>query len=398
MKKKTTRFHVLYLPRWYPNRYDPMPGLFIERHGLSVLPHCDVSVLYVHSDDKLKDKKYDIIESDENGMFTVKIYFRKSGIAFRPLANLVNSIRFFKSHQKGFRIIRKKVRRADLLHVHVLTRLGIIAWLNKIRHGTPYLITEHWTRYLPSTDTYHGFSRKLATQWVVKRASAILPVTANLRDAMINNNLKNDNYVVIPNVVDVEMFSPKTRKRKNDKKQILHLSCFADVQKNISGILRVLKRLSEKRQDFECVMVGDGVDFEILKNYSDQLDLTGKFVHFYGLKENQELANIMAEADFMIMFSNHENLPVVILESYACGVPVISTRVGGIHEHMNDDLGKLTTPKDEDEFLEAIENMLDHLDEYDKNKIRKYAVDHFSNEVIGRSLYKVYSEILNQNP
>ncbi|MDZ7743999.1 MAG: glycosyltransferase [Bacteroidota bacterium] len=397
MKEKNSRFHVLYLPRWYPNRYDPMPGLFIERHGLSVLRHADVSVLYVHSDDQLKEKQYDIIENNDKGMFTVRIYFQKSKIAFKPLANLVNGIRFFKSHLKGFKIIRKKVRRADLVHVHVLTRLGIIAWLNKLKHGTPYLITEHWTRYLPTTDTYHGFFRKLATRFVVKRASAVLPVTANLRDAMIDNGLKNDNYVVIPNVVDVKMFSPRENKRKDNKKQIVHLSCFADIQKNISGILRVLKRLSKKRQDFECVMVGDGVDFGMLKAYSDELELTGKFVHFHGLKENQELADIMAEADFMIMFSNHENLPVVILESYACGVPVISTRVGGIHEHMNDDLGKLTTPKDEDEFLETIEHTLDRPDQYNKEKIRKYAVDHFSNEVIGHSLFKVYSDILNQN-
>ena len=52
-QSEKNRIHVLYLPRWYPNRYDPMPGLFIERHGLSVLKHCDISVLYVHADDQL---------------------------------------------------------------------------------------------------------------------------------------------------------------------------------------------------------------------------------------------------------------------------------------------------------------------------------------------------------
>lgn len=387
------KMHVLYLPRWYPNRYDPMPGLFIERHGISVLPHADVSVLYVHSDDQLKDRKYDIVKSDED-LYTIRIYFKKSGLGFKPLANLVNAWRFYSSHRKGMKMIRKARGNFDLIHVHVLTRLGIIALWNKLKNGTPYVITEHWTRYLPTTDTYHGFMRKLMTKWVVRKASAVMPVTANLRDAMIDNGLKNDNYVVIPNVVDVEMFRPGEWQRNGNKKRIVHLSCFADIQKNISGILRVLKRLSEKRDDFECVMIGDGVDFEMLKNYSDELGLTGKFVEFKGLKENEELAGLMAEADFMIMFSNHENLPVVILESYACGVPVISTRVGGIHEHMNDDLGRLTEPKNEEEFLETIEQTLDHPEQYSKQKLRDYAVNHFSNEVIGKSLYGLYSDIV----
>ena len=102
----------------------------------------------------------------------------------------------------------------------------------------------------------------------------------------------------------------------------------------------------------------------------------------------------MNDADFMIMFSNRENLPVVILESYSCGVPVISTRVGGIHEHMNKDLGKLVEPKNEDEFYNAINETLDNLDVYNKEKIRNYAIDHFSQEVIGESLFAVYKEVI----
>lgn len=386
------KLHVLYLPRWYPNRYDPMPGLFIERHALSVLPHADVSVLYVHGDDQMKDKTYDLIKTNQ-GLYTIRIYFKKSTSRFRMLAHLINLYRFVNSHLKGFRMINRERRKADLVHVHVLTRLGVIALWNKIKNRTPYLITEHWTRYLPGTDTYQGFFRKLFTQWVVKNAAAVMPVTANLRDAMIDNGLKNDNYIVIPNVVDVELFHPRAWQRNGQKKRMVHLSCFADIQKNISGILRVLKRLSEKRQDFECVMIGDGVDFEMLKTYSDELGLRAPFVYFKGLKENEELAKLISEADFMIMFSNHENLPVVILESYACGVPVISTRVGGIHEHLNDDLGRLIPPKDEDEFAAVIEDTLDHPENYEQQKLRKYAVDHFSNEVIGRSLYKVYTDV-----
>lgn len=397
MKKTSdSKIHVLYLPRWYPHRYDPMMGLFIERHGLSVSKHVDISVLYVHADDQLRHKSYEVVR-DEKGLFTIRIYFKKSKIKPVFLANLINLYRFMVSHRKGFKMIKQERRKADLVHVHVLTRLGVIALINKYFNKTPFVITEHWTRYLPTTDTYNGSLRKFLTRIVVKNASAVMPVTANLRDAMIDNGLTNDNYIIIPNVVNIELFTPKFNKPISVKKKLVHLSCFTDKQKNISGILRVMKKLSEKRQDFELTFIGDGEDFQGMKAISDNFGLTDRVVKFAGLKENEALAEMLSDADLMIMFSNFENLPVVILESYASGVPVVSTRVGGIHEHLNAKLGKLTKPGDEAEFLATLDEVLDNLDLYQKKEIRAYAENHFSNEVIGNSLFDLYAKVTGKS-
>ncbi len=391
-----SRLHILYLPRWYPHRYDPMMGLFIERHGLAVSPHVDISVLYVHADEKLKGKTYEIVHS-ENGLFTKRIYFKKSAIKPALLANLVNSWRFAFSHFKGIRMIRKERGKENLVHVHVLTRCGVIARINKLIHGVPYVITEHWTRYLPNMDTYSGTVRKLSTQCVVRNAAAVLPVTANLRDAMIDNKLRNDNYVVIPNVVDIQKFTPAQSKSPRTRKKIVHLSCFTDKQKNISGILRVMEKLSQQRDDFELTFIGDGEDFGRMHQLADEMHLTDKIVKFAGLKEGQELVELLRQADLMIMFSYFENLPVVILESYACGVPVVSTRVGGIHEHLDERLGQLTTAGNEEEFIAALNDTLDNLDRYKSETIRRYAVEHFSNDVIGKSLFELYQSVARKS-
>jgi glycosyltransferase involved in cell wall biosynthesis len=372
-----------------------MMGLFIERHGMAVVPQADISVLYVHADDKLKNKTYDIVHS-ENGLFTKRIYFKKSTIKPAFLANLINGWRFAFSHFKGIRMIRRERGKENLVHVHVLTRLGIIARLNQLIHGVPYVITEHWTRYLPNMDTYSGKMRKIATQQVVRHAAAVLPVTANLRDAMISNKLRNDNYVVIPNVVDVEKFKPIPVKSERQRKKIVHLSCFTDKQKNISGILRIMKTLSQQRDDFELTLIGDGVDFDKMHQLAGELQLSDKVVKFAGLKEGQELVELLRQADLMIMFSNFENLPVVILESYACGVPVVSTRVGGIHEHLDERLGKLTTAGNEKEFSAALSHTLDNLHLYQSQTIRRYALEHFSNEVIGNSLFELYQSVVRK--
>jgi glycosyltransferase involved in cell wall biosynthesis len=370
-----------------------MPGLFIERHARSVAGHVDVAVLYVHQDDKLMNKfEVDRFEDDE--LLQLKIYYKPFLSPIPGIPQLINLCRYLNYHCKGLKLIKNEFGRPDLVHVNVLTRLGMIALLYKWITGTPYVITEHWTRYLSHMDNFKGFLRKFISRIVVRNASAVLPVTNNLRKAMERHGLKNRNYRIIPNVVDIKMFDVIGHGLENSKKNFIHVSCFEDKQKNISGILRVLKRLSEIRTDWACQMIGEGIHLERLVNYARELGIEGNYVHFHGLKENEELAKMMAEADFQVMFSRFENLPVVILESYACGVPVLSTDVGGISEHLHQDLGLLIQSEDEEKLLEKIIYLLDHYQEYRKEKIRQYAENHFSREVIGAQLMAVYTEVL----
>lgn len=392
-KSGKEQMHVLYLPRWYPNRYDPMPGLFIQRHGIAASSQVYVSVLYVHMDDQENASPYNFEVTEENGLFRVTVYAKRSKARFSTLINL---IRYLKAHRLGLEQIKKYRGEPDLVHVHVLTRLGIVACLYKFFTGTPYVITEHWTRYLPIRKEFKGFFRKRITRFVVKKAGAVMPVSEDLQKAMSSHKLRNKNYIIVPNVVDTELFKPDFE-HHNLKKKFIHLSCFLDSHKNISGILNVLHKLSQNRNDFECIMIGDGPDYEYLQNYSKEKGLEN-IVTFTGLLEGKKLAEQLRQADAMIMFSNHENLPVVILESFACGIPVISSRVGGIHEHLKPERGQLIERGNEAELFEKLNTFLEKPEKYDKERIRKYALDHFSNAVVGKQLFDIYlSMIENSN-
>jgi glycosyltransferase involved in cell wall biosynthesis len=385
---------VLFLPRWYPNRFDPMPGLFIRRHALSVSEYFEVSIIAVHLN---FEKGASFIETEvtrKNGILEISIYIKASTTRIRPIDSFLNLIWLLLAHYSGFRMLYKQSGKPDLLHVNVLTRLGVIALAYKLLTGVPYVITEHWTRYLPGMDNFNGLLRKWLSRKVVWHASAVMPVTLNLQHAMEMHGLVNPHYHVIPNVVDTEKFSPKDHSVDKFRKMFLHVSCFEDKQKNISGILRVLKWLSTRRQDWVCTMTGDGIHYDRLVKYAEELQLKDKFVFFTGLRENDELVELMQKACFQVMFSRFENLPVVIPESFACGVPFVSTNVGGIAEHLHSSLGKLLPSEDEDALLESINFMLDHYEEFDKASIRKYALDHFSNEVIGRQIRDVYLTVL----
>jgi glycosyltransferase involved in cell wall biosynthesis len=141
-------------------------------------------------------------------------------------------------------------------------------------------------------------------------------------------------------------------------------------------------------------LVGDGIDKLKLEKFAEEEGVKEHFVFFDGLLEGHQLVEKINTADFMILFSNYENLPVVILEALACGLPVLSTDVGGIAEHLNGERGLLTEAGNEDAFVEKLNKMLSDYIKYDAEKIREYAVNNFSNKVIGDSFSQIYSKIL----
>lgn len=377
------RKHIVFLARWYPHRYDPMFGLFVQRHAEAAALYNDISVVYVHPDDNAHDK-YEIVNEQHctdaiHHVSTIRIYYKHSK------SRIINLFRFFRANKLAI----KRLPKPDIIHVHVLTRLGIIARWQKLGHGTPYIITEHWSRYLPGND-FSGFFRKWATKIVVKHASVVTTVTENLAKAMQNHGLKNSNYMVLPNVVDTNLFQIKPH--ENTVPKIIHISCFEDKSKNISGLFTSLKLLKDKNLNFEAVLVGVGMDYEAMKQKATSMQLNDK-VTFTGMLQGTDLVNVLASGDFLVLSSNYENMPVVILEAFACGLPVVSTNVGGIAEIINESNGILVPPHDPEKLADAMQKMLQSYQDYDANTLRDSIIKKFSNEAVGKLLNDIYKNL-----
>ena len=379
------RKHIVFLARWYPHRYDPMFGLFVQRHAEAAALFNDITAIYCHACERQQDNKttrqqaskFEIVRTLENNVDTIRVYYKK------PKNKILSLIRFYRANMKAL----KHCKSADMIHVHILTRLGIIAWIQKILHKTPYIITEHWSRYLPGND-FGGFLRKMFTKIVVRNAETVTTVTENLAIAMKNHGLKNDNYVVLPNVVNLDMFHISDR--DNNPCKIIHISCFEDKSKNISGLLESLKMIEEKGIDFQCTLIGEGMDLELMKEKAQNLQLINK-VSFTGLMEGQKLADELSSGDFLVLSSNYENMPVVILEALASGLPVVSTNVGGIKEMIDDTKGILVEPRNKEALAEAMIKMIETHKNYDANYLRNSVIEKYGYESVGRFLSGLYS-------
>jgi glycosyltransferase involved in cell wall biosynthesis len=371
-----------------------MPGLFIQRHAEAAAKFCKVGLVYTHvvEDKKIKGV-FEIESSHVNGVAVAKVYYNKPGTSFPGIAELVKAFRFYKANALGINEINRKWGGFDIVHVHILTRLGLIALYYKWFANKPFVITEHWSRYLDLTASFTGVLRKTITRLVVKNAAVVTTVTRNLANAMQKHGLKNNNYCMLANVVDESFYSLNISPKKySEKKVITQVSCFEDKSKNISGLLRVIKSLSEKRSDFVFRLIGDGEDFEMLRHYSGELGLTESTVVFTGLLEGKMLVSEMASADLMVVFSNYENFPVVINESFVLGVPVIATAVGGIPEFVDNSKGRLITASDEKALEGLLNDFLDNKLSFSRQLIQSGSRDAFSTNTIGKELLRIYSE------
>ncbi len=382
--------NVLFFSAWYPHRYDAMSGLFVRKHAMAVSAFCDVCVLYLFADENVSN--FEIVEQQTEKVKEIYVYypFNKNKVFLR----ISKAVNYWRAFRKGYEYVTKNFGKPDVCQANVLTRSGALAYWLKLSQKIPYIVVEHWSRYLPQNFSYNGFLRKTITKKVVKNASALLTVSQILDNAMFNLDLQNSNSLRINNVLDDFFFLPQEI-CKHSRKRILHVSCFDEKAKNITGILRVIKRLSETRNDFELIIVGTGIDFEDTVKYAKMLNLPDDIVRFVGEQTPQQVCDWMHQSDFFLMFSNYETAGVVISESFACGLPVISSAVGIAPEVINDTNGCIVPIKDEIALFEKTNWMLDNFANFNKLRIAKSAKQ-FSFEEVGKKLSEVYKQTLHQ--
>lgn len=391
------KLNILFLSSWYPNRVLPTLGNFVQKHAEAVALENNVVALFVCSDANNKDK-FEIVESEKNGVKTINVYYRKVTHSTPILSQLQKAYRYWKSHKLGW---EKAVglfgnnEKIDVVHHNILYPAGVFAMYLKSKYNIPYIITENWTGYLPSKNTPRGIVERMLSKKIAKNASCITPVSKDLQEAMISLGF-HSKYKIIYNVTDTKLFYPaKTKSHSTGKIKIVHISTLDDAHKNISGMLKVCSDLSKKRKDFEAWFIGDG-NVNPHKRTAEKLGILNTIAFFDGTKTTSEVAEIMRNADCFLLFSNYENLPCVMVEALASGLPIVSSTAGGIPEHITEKHGLLVKPMDEAGLFEALDKAITNIQagRYDSAFLNTYAEQNFSYPEVGKKFGSLYKEIL----
>lgn len=394
---------ILYLTRWYPSDTDPMLGLFVRNHAkAAVYAGYQVTVAYVSpAAFRSSGDNFRTSVVTEDRLTEVIVYYRNSGI-FSPIIQLIAWVR----------AIRKALKvsgRPALIHAHILTRAGLFARLLSVYYKVPYLITEHWSRYFPENPGYKGGLRKMVTGWVVRNASAVTVVSERLYNSMVKSGLSFKTET-LPNVVDTATFHPSQNKRS--RFTFISITCFEEKSKNLKLLIKAASDIAVKGLDFDLVMVGDGVDKNLIKKYGKELgfniidsspddskiserqSLMGRNIYFTGTLTPQDTAEILRQSHCLVLSSNYETFGIVVYEAMSSGLPVISTDVADLAQVIDKESGILIPVKDVDALGNAMETVMKNYGLYDAEKIRNQVIDKCSMKTVSGLIDSLYQKII----
>jgi len=297
------------------------------------------------------------------------------------------------------------VKEADIIHLHWIGEM--VDYPTFFKNNTKPIV---WTLHdmNPFQGLFHYRNDEIRNrngiekfdteiQTIKKKAinsgsSELILVTPSkwLQDETLNNNtFKNFKSHYIPYPIsncfwNIQKADMKTRSEGNNA-IFLFISQGVKVwRKGFDLLIESLKKVNIS--SFTLFVIGEVPEFHIADPHIRWLGT---------IKENRKLIEYFSIANAVIIPSREDNLPNVMLESFACGTPVIGFPVGGIKEHVIDfKTGLLAEKISGDSLARTIEKFYVNREKFDSQVIRNYANKHFKAELIAEKYLNLYKQLL----
>jgi len=201
---------------------------------------------------------------------------------------------------------------------------------------------------------------------------------------------------VIPHGIDTTVFHPVDRLQarkelglSENRKIILFAAAKPSIKlKGIEYFFEALKYVQSN--NWMALVVGGTVDFAKWVPQGVEVRQVGY------VKEAEDMAKIYSAADLYCITSLADNFPTTVLESMACGTPVVGFKVGGIPEQVTENCGILVEPKDAKALGKALEKVINNekMRRTFSLSCRKRVLDNYSIRKFQERYIKLYKEVL----
>jgi colanic acid/amylovoran biosynthesis glycosyltransferase len=306
-----------------------------------------------------------------------------------------NSFNFKKTYKEYLALKTLKIDGPDIIHF-AFSGIGFsyLEYLKKIKGAIigssfrgasenikPLVDTKRMVEFpvfLNKIDYYHCVSKNMATQ--------LLKYQANPNKFFIN----------YPSI-DTNVFSYLKKYRIGDKINIVTIGRL-HWKKGIDIALLALSKLKEKNYDFNYTIIGEGLEYEKLVFMTHNLGVE-KNVNFVPFIPSQEVVNYLKESHIFLLPSYSEGLSNSALEAMSTGIPIVSSKAGGMEEAISHKKnGFLFNIGDIEELSNILEEIFNN--EFDLEKIRNNAYktvkERFSIELQNEKFNRFYEKIINE--
>ncbi|MDD2759161.1 MAG: glycosyltransferase family 4 protein [Methylomonas sp.] len=283
--------------------------------------------------------------------------------------------------------LKKQGFQFDLIDAHYYYPDGVAAAIISVLLKLPLMITARGTdiNLIPN----FALPRKMIV-WASKVARFNLAVCNALRQKMIEIGVDEKTAYVSRNGVDLKLFMPMPRddiRRKWQVKNKLLISVgYLIERKGHHLVIEAMQALP----DYQLFIVGGGEWEGRLKNMAEQFGVQER-VRFLGEVEQQQLPELYNCADALVLASSREGWANVLLESMACGTPVVASNIWGTPEVVQSpEAGVLCGERSAQGIAAAVKRLFANYP--DRTKTRQYA-EKFSWDETTESLLELYEKI-----
>lgn len=296
----------------------------------------------------------------------VLVYYKKSNSIFDKFAEDNGIDTVYLNKQIGFKLsfireVKKEVKKfkPDIIHTHLDSML--------------YLLTSYKRKQV-KLHTVHTLAEKEArgiqgvVRFIAYKIRGVIPVgiSDTAAESIVNtHHIKRCKVPVVYNGVDCARYDiPRV---SSDKMRLISVGTIYSV-KNFTFLVDCFAEVCKELDNVHLTIVGDGVMRGQIEEQIKALGIEDK-VRITGVVSDVE--NYLADADIYVASSIFEGLPISMLEAMSAGLPVISTRVGGVPDIIKDGInGILVEPQNKEAYVKALKTLIQNkeiLNEYSAN-------------------------------
>lgn len=280
----------------------------------------------------------------------------------------------------------------DLIDAHYAYPDGVAAVALGRALGKPVVITARGSDVTQYPE--HALPRRML-RWAMAGANGLIAVSGGLKQAMVGLGVPAEKVEVLRNGVDLAQFRPVESGALRDSWQargpvLISVGHLIERKRHHLAI-EALGQLPE----WTLVIVGEGPERSRLEALAGSLGVAGRVI-FAGVQAHSTLAAFYSAADVMILASSREGWANVLLESMACGTPVVASNIPGNPEVVQAAVGgRVVTENTASCFAATIAQV--HAERSSRQATRAYA-EGFGWEATSAGQLALFRRILERRP
>lgn len=413
---------ILMLPSWYPTKENPHNGCFFREQALAMQKNfnfvvvtyiCKKEIAFLYAIKKLLNftKPKITFVQDDKGLkeyhLDIKVpqfiiwdlFIERFNLVVKKqrLPQGIGKIEHKlvqKSREKSILYLKKKNLLPHFDCVYSLTAQDMASLGNDFSkvYSIPHVTAEHapfpWPGHVLSDYTVKS----------IENADAFLAISNDKIRQVLLQNVK-VKPIWVGNLCDESQFKLTTEKHEIPTFLIVAANSFYKNYDLFIKSMEELKRIALK--DFNIIIAGYNSNKGYSQNANEleskiQNSLIAENTQMIEAVSREDIPKLYNSCDVFVMTSIQEGLPVSALEASMSGLPIISTRCGGVEDYVDDSMGRIFHITDYKGIAKACNQFLNGEIRFDNKAIREKAISLFGKEAFVERISKVFFDVIGE--